>query len=135
MSSLTSHRPSLVFLAITLLTFLAASSAPTPLYHLYQQHLDFSAGMLTLIFGVYALSLLAALLTVGSLSDYLGRKPVIFAALILEMLAMLLCMCLPRRAAHCGLHCRWISRCGPWAVSIYRWRLLWCGRRPGRHQT
>jgi MFS family permease len=79
-----------VFLAITLLTFLAASSAPTPLYHLYQQHLDFSAGMLTLIFGVYALSLLAALLTVGSLSDYLGRKPVIFAALILEMLAMLL---------------------------------------------
>ena len=90
MSSLTSHRPSLVFLAITLLTFLAASSAPTPLYHLYQQHLDFSAGMLTLNFGVYALSLLAALLTVGSLSDYLGRKPVIFAALILEMLAMLL---------------------------------------------
>lgn len=90
MSSLTSHRPSLVFLAITLLTFLAASSAPTPLYHLYQQHLDFSAGMLTLIFGVYALSLLAALLTVGSLSDYLGRKPVIFAALILKMLAMLL---------------------------------------------
>ncbi|KAF6687349.1 MFS transporter [Pseudomonas sp. EKM23D] len=90
MSSLTSHRPSLVFLAITLLTFLAASSAPTPLYHLYQQHLDFSAGMLTLIFGVYALSLLAALLTVGSLSDYLGRKPVIFTALVLEMLAMLL---------------------------------------------
>ncbi|MBA1294642.1 MFS transporter [Pseudomonas lurida] len=90
MSSLTSHRPSLVFLAITLLTFLAASSAPTPLYHLYQQQLDFSPGMLTLIFGVYALSLLAALLTVGSLSDYLGRKPIIFAALILEMLAMLL---------------------------------------------
>lgn len=90
MSSVTSHRSSLVFLASTMLTFLAASSAPTPLYHLYQQHLDFSAGMLTLIFGVYALSLLAALLTVGSLSDYLGRKPVIFAALILEMLAMLL---------------------------------------------
>lgn len=90
MSSLTSHRPSLVFLAITLLTFLAASSAPTPLYHLYQQQLDFSPGMLTLIFGVYALSLLAALLTVGSLSDYLGRKPIIFAALTLEMLAMLL---------------------------------------------
>ena len=90
MSSLTSHRPSLVFLAITLLTFLAASSAPTPLYHLYQEGLHFSAGMLTLIFGVYALSLLVALLTVGSLSDHLGRKPVIFTALILNMLAMLL---------------------------------------------
>ncbi|KAE9658158.1 MFS transporter [Pseudomonas sp. PB105] len=90
MSSPISHRSSLVFLAITLLTFLAASSAPTPLYHLYQQGLHFSAGMLTLIFGVYALSLLAALLTVGSLSDHLGRKPVIFAALLLNMLAMLL---------------------------------------------
>ena len=90
MSSNTNNRSSLVFLAITLLTFLAASSAPTPLYHLYQEGLHFSAGMLTLIFGVYAISLLAALLTVGSLSDHLGRKPVIFAALVLDMLAMLL---------------------------------------------
>ena len=90
MSSNPSNRSSLVFLAITLLTFLAASSAPTPLYHLYQEGLHFSAGMLTLIFGVYAISLLAALLTVGSLSDHLGRKPVIFAALVLDMLAMLL---------------------------------------------
>jgi len=90
MSTVTSYRSSLVFLAITLLTFLAASSAPTPLYHLYQEGLHFSAGTLTLIFGVYALSLLAALLTVGSLSDHLGRKPVIFAALVLNMLAMLL---------------------------------------------
>ena len=90
MSSPVSPRSSLVFLAIILLTFLAASSAPTPLYHLYQEGLHFSAGMLTLIFGVYALSLLAALLTVGSLSDHLGRKPVIFAALLLDMLAMLL---------------------------------------------
>ncbi|WLG86562.1 MFS transporter [Pseudomonas cucumis] len=90
MSRLTSNRSSLWFLAITLLSFLAASTAPTPLYHLYQEHLQFSAATLTLIFGVYALSLLAALLTVGSLSDYLGRKPVIFTAVLLNMLAMLL---------------------------------------------
>lgn len=90
MSSVTSHRPSLVFLAITLVTFLAASSAPTPLYHLYQEGLHFSAAMLTLVFGIYALSLLVALLTVGSLSDHLGRKPVIFAAIVLDMAAMLL---------------------------------------------
>jgi MFS family permease len=90
MSSSVSKRSSLWFLAITLLSFLAASTAPTPLYHLYQDHLQFSAATLTLIFGVYALSLLAALLTVGSLSDYLGRKPVIFTAVLLNMLAMLL---------------------------------------------
>jgi MFS family permease len=85
-----SNRASLWFLAVTLLGFLAASTAPTPLYHLYQEQMQFSAATLTLIFAVYALSLLAALLTVGSLSDYLGRKPVIFAAVVLNILAMLL---------------------------------------------
>ncbi|WP_434590750.1 MFS transporter [Pseudomonas sp. R4-83] len=90
MFSLASNRSSLWFLAITLLSFLAASTAPTPLYHLYQQQLQFSATVLTLIFAVYALSLLAALLTVGSLSDHLGRKPVIFTAILLNGAAMLL---------------------------------------------
>jgi len=90
MSSSHSNRASLWFLAITLLSFLAASTAPTPLYHLYQEQMQFSAATLTLIFGVYALSLLVALLTVGSLSDYLGRKPVIFTAVVLNILAMLL---------------------------------------------
>ncbi|MFJ7795390.1 MFS transporter [Pseudomonas sp. NPDC096950] len=90
MSLPVSNRSSLWFLAITLLSFLAASTAPTPLYHLYQDQLHFSAATLTLIFGVYALSLLVALLTVGSLSDFLGRKPVIFTATVLNMLAMLL---------------------------------------------
>jgi MFS family permease len=45
---------------------------------------------LTLIFAVYAFSLLLALLTVGSLSDYLGRRPVLLLALLLEIPAMLL---------------------------------------------
>lgn len=90
MSRSVSNRASLWFLAITLLSFLAASTAPTPLYHLYQEHLQFSAATLTIIFGVYAISLLAALLTVGSLSDHLGRKPVIFTAVVLNIVAMLL---------------------------------------------
>ncbi len=90
LNNLASHRFSLWFLAITLLSFLAASTAPTPLYHLYQDQLHFSAAILTLIFAVYAFSLLAALLTVGSLSDHLGRKPVIFTAVLLNALAMLL---------------------------------------------
>ncbi len=90
MPSVISQRSSLAFLVITLLTFLAASSAPTPLYQVYQDSLHFSAAMLTVIFGVYAVSLLAALLTVGSLSDHLGRKPVIFVALSLNIVAMLL---------------------------------------------
>ncbi|MHC8306540.1 MFS transporter [Pseudomonas sp. PB3P13] len=90
MPSSISNRSSLWFLAITLLSFLAASTAPTPLYHLYQEQLQFSAATLTVIFGVYAISLLAALLTVGSLSDHLGRKPVIFTAVMLNIVAMVL---------------------------------------------
>jgi hypothetical protein len=70
--------------------FLRASSAPTPLYHLYQQAWGFSSALLTVIFAVYALSLLATLLVFGSLSDYLGRRPVIFIGLLLESVSMLL---------------------------------------------
>lgn len=83
-------RNHLGFLAFTTLCFFAASSTPTPLYHLYQEAWGFSAGVLTLIFAVYAFSLLAALLMGGSLSDYLGRRPVIFGALLLQSASMLL---------------------------------------------
>jgi len=46
--------------------------------------------MLTVIFAAYVLSLLAALLTVGSLSDYIGRRPSILAALSLNVVAMVM---------------------------------------------
>lgn len=46
--------------------------------------------MLTAIFAVYVLVLLLSLLTVGRLSDSLGRRPVLGAALIVEVAAMVL---------------------------------------------
>lgn len=70
--------------------FLACSSAPTPVYQLYQHSLGLSPFLLTVIFAAYAVSLLAALLTVGALSDHVGRRPVIFAALALNGLALVL---------------------------------------------
>jgi len=75
------------YYAATSALFLAASSAPTPLYRLYQQAFAFSPVLLTVIFAVYAFSLLAALLIVGSISDHLGRRPVIFASILLNMVA------------------------------------------------
>jgi hypothetical protein len=68
----------------------ASSSAVTPLYRLYQQSMHLSPLMITLVFAVYAISLLAALLTVGGLSDYVGRRPVIFGGLLLNAVAMVL---------------------------------------------
>jgi MFS family permease len=46
--------------------------------------------LVTLVFGVYAVALLGALLIFGGLSDFVGRRPVILAALILNAIAMLL---------------------------------------------
>jgi MFS family permease len=77
-------------LTFTLITFLAASSAPTPLYRLYQSNWGFSSVTLTLAFSVYAFSLIVALLTVGSLSDHVGRRPVIFASIALEAVSLAL---------------------------------------------
>ncbi|MFT4003470.1 MAG: MFS transporter [Rhizobium sp.] len=78
------------YYAATSALFLAASSVPTPLYRLYQRAFAFSPVLITVIFAVYAFSLLAALLIVGSISDHLGRRPVIFASLLLNMVAMVL---------------------------------------------
>lgn len=69
-------------------TLLAASSAPSPLYPVLQARIGFSALTLTVIFAVYVVALLVALLTVGRLSDFLGRRPVLAAALVVEAASM-----------------------------------------------
>jgi MFS family permease len=74
----------------TLVTFLAAAGAPTPLYVMYQRALKFSALTLTTIFAVYALALLLTLLTVGALSDHVGRRPVLGASLVVDAASMVL---------------------------------------------
>jgi MFS family permease len=66
----------------------AASSAPSPLYPVYQVEFGFSSLTLTAIFAVYVLALLMSLLTVGRLSDFLGRRPVLAASLLVEAGAM-----------------------------------------------
>ncbi|MCD2185963.1 MFS transporter [Actinomycetospora soli] len=64
--------------------FPAASSVPSPLYPVYQQLFGFSAATLTVVFAVYVLGLLGALLVVGALSDHVGRRPVLAGAIALE---------------------------------------------------
>jgi predicted MFS family arabinose efflux permease len=71
-------------------SFLAASAAPTPLYATYQRAWGFSALTVTVIFGVYALAFLAALLTLGRISDHIGRRPVLFAGIAGQLLALVI---------------------------------------------
>jgi MFS family permease len=68
--------------------FLASSAAPTPLYALYQARWGFSPITTTVVFGIYAVAVLVALLTVGSLSDHVGRRPVLLAAIAGQSAAM-----------------------------------------------
>src|SRR5215467_1676979 len=75
---------------ITAMTFADSGAAPTMLYQRYQETFGLTPFVLTIIYGAYALSLLGALLTVGSLSDYIGRRPAILAALSLNVAAMVL---------------------------------------------
>jgi MFS family permease len=74
--------------ASIIVSFLAASSAPTPLYATYQAKWGFSPITVTVIFGVYAFVFLTALLTVGALSDHVGRRPVVLVAVILQAVAV-----------------------------------------------
>ena len=85
-----SYRAAAVTAVITAMTFAASGAAPTPLYHQYQEAFGLTPFMLTVIFGAYVLSLLGALLTVGSLSDYIGRRPAILGALALNIAAMIM---------------------------------------------
>ena len=78
------------FLSATLGLLLFASSAPSPLYIVYQQRWGFSEITLTSVFAIYALALLLALLIAGAVSDHAGRRPTLLFALGLEMIGMLL---------------------------------------------
>jgi MFS family permease len=75
-------------LGATLVFLLFASSAPSPLYVIYQQKWDFSAITLTSVFAVYVVALLAALLFTGSLSDRVGRRPTLVLALLIQAAGM-----------------------------------------------
>lgn len=77
-------------IAATYMMVLFASAAPSPLYPVYQELWGFSALTLTLVFAVYVLTMLLSLLTVGSLSDHVGRRPVLAVALVLLIASMVL---------------------------------------------
>ena len=62
---------------------LAISALPSPLYGAYQREFGFSALTLTVIFAVYGVAALAALLVAGKLSDSIGRKPVLLIAQVM----------------------------------------------------
>lgn len=80
--------PGFVIALASVVAMMVGASAPSPFYPVLQSELGFSAGTMTTIFGVYALALLATLLITGSLSDHIGRRPVLAAGFVVLAASM-----------------------------------------------
>lgn len=73
-----------------LFVLLLDGNLPTPLYGVYREQFGFSGTTLTLIFAVYTIALIPALLVFGQLSDRIGRRPVIAGGLAVGAVGLLL---------------------------------------------
>ncbi|MFC0505433.1 MFS transporter [Micromonospora costi] len=80
----------LFLLASILVSFIAASAAPSPLYGIYQAQWHFSPVTTTVVFAVYAVAVLGSLLTLGKLSDHVGRRPVLLVATAVQMASLVI---------------------------------------------
>ena len=73
--------------ASMVMSFLAASSVPMTLYATYAEQWRFSPITTTVIFVAYAIAVLLDLLILGRVSDHVGRRPVLLAALVVQLAA------------------------------------------------
>ena len=85
-----SGRPAVFVLASLIVALLASSAAPTPLYAIYQAEWHFTPITTTIVFGVYAMAVLVGLLTMGKLSDHVGRRPVLIAAIAVHASSLII---------------------------------------------
>lgn len=82
-------------ISAAMVVILVAAGAPTPLLPIYQAQWGFPPWVLTLAFGVYAFALLVTIPVVGSLSDHVGRRPLMIGALALDSVAMVVFLLSP----------------------------------------
>lgn len=80
----------LALLGSIVVSFLAASAAPTPLYQHYNVVWHGTALTTTTAFAIYAGAVLVGLLTLGEVSNHVGRRPVLLGALAAQAVAVLL---------------------------------------------
>src|SRR5262249_30772137 len=89
-SSTVSAEWSLAIVAAELASLYVLSTLPTPLYPIYQEEFGFSQLLLTLIFAAYVVGTASAMFVLGRLSDQIGRRPVVMAALGLAVASTLI---------------------------------------------
>lgn len=74
-------------IAVAFLAAMAFSTVPTPLYPLYQARDGFPTIVVTVVFAAYAVGVVVSLFLAGHVSDWLGRRRVILAALLVSLLS------------------------------------------------
>ncbi|MCZ4302187.1 MFS transporter [Microbacterium oxydans] len=72
-----------VLAIVAQILMMVGASAPSPFYPVLAQDIGFPAVVISAVFAVYAVALLLTLLTAGSLSDHVGRRPVAIAGFLL----------------------------------------------------
>ena len=81
--------------AITFTSLYLAAGALMPLLVVYKEQWGLPAALLTLAFAVFAIGFLAAVLTLGSLSDHVGRRPVLLGALLVQLASNIMFLIAP----------------------------------------
>jgi MFS family permease len=64
-----------------------STTLPTPLYAIYAQRLHLKPLIITVIFAVYAVGVLSALMLFGRLSDQIGRRPVLLVGMAASLVS------------------------------------------------
>ena len=70
--------------AFTYVVVMAVTTAPSPLYGLYQQRDGFSTFTITLIFASYSLGSTSSLFLLGHISDWFGRKWILLPGIVVS---------------------------------------------------
>lgn len=94
----TPHGVAFWVVAAAFLLNMAFSAVPTPLYVLYQAHDHFSAIMVTVVYAVYAVGVIASLFLAGHISDWAGRRRVLVTALLVNVASAMLFIFFPSLA-------------------------------------
>jgi MFS family permease len=81
------HRRAFWIVSFAFLSVMAFSGVPSPLYGLYRARDHFSLFMVTVIYAVYAVGVIGALLLAGHLSDWYGRRRLLLPALGLAIVS------------------------------------------------
>lgn len=79
----------IVIAGAALALMFVGATVPTPLYPLYRETFGFAGVTLTLIYAVYVLGNMVALLVFGRLSDQIGRRSISLASLAFALLGTL----------------------------------------------